>query len=294
MMRIKSIMSGAVIVTVAIFMITVISNTAVAQSASDSSVGTYSTIKPMSDQEFKALSAQQDAKVNKMISDSVQEQYEKMKANGTIPVWGSTSEHSLERSASVLPAYSMLTITGYANTGNSGSSSWGAVVLPQTNQYASPYSSPPQAGAYSFVNNYGWGGCDSWAWVGYQFTYNGNNGQSIQWGVPISWLGSFVEAGASHGQADIIYCVRDNTPGAERDLPETTVKSWDANMISLSGITGSGNFGGIPFNAQSGHSYTLYVKLKVKSEITGYSLGSMSDWYSSSGGLHIDGPFTTW
>ena len=297
-MRIKSIISGAVIVTVAIIMTTVISNTALAQSASASSVGTNSSIKPMSDQEFKALSAQEDAKVNQMISDSVQAQYEKMKANGTIPVLGSKSVSSLAQSAPFLKAGSMWTMTGSANSGLSDSDTWGSFIpvigTPQTQQYASPYSSPPQAGAYSFCNNYGWGGCDSWAWIGYTFTFpsSGYNGQSVQWSVPISWLGAFVEAGASHGYADISYCVRDNT--AQTDYPSTTVKSWDANMISISGITGSENFAAIPLNLYAGHSYTFYVKLFVKSEITGYSLGSMSDWYSSTGGLHIEGPFTIW
>lgn len=301
-MRIKSIMSGAVIVTVVIIMATVILSTAFVQSACASSVGTNSDIKPMSDKEFKALSAQEDAKVNKMISDSVQEQYEKMKANGTIPVLGSTSKYSLIQNASLvqsaplLQANSMWTMTGSNNDGLSGSSSWGVftpiVGDPQMHQWTQPYSNA--AGAYTFCNNYGYGGAESWAWIGYTFTFpsSGYNGQSVQWSVPISWLGSFVEAGASSGHADISYCVRDNTD--KIDYPSTTPKSWDANMISLSGITGSGNYAGNTINLYAGHSYTFYVKLYVKSQIAGYSLGSMSDWCPSGGGLHTTGSYSIW
>ena len=294
MMRIKSIMSGAIIATVVIIMTTVISSTAFAQSASTISVGTNSDIKPMSDQQFRALAAQEDAKVNKMISDSVQAQYEKMKANGTIPLLGSKSVSSLAPNAALVTANSVWTWTVSPNDGKCNYDTWGATLAPQTKQYDSPYSNPPQAGAFSFCNNYGYGGADSWAWVGYTFrfpTSGYGTGQSVQWSVPISWLGSFVEAGASQGHAEIDYCVRDDT--TQTDYPSWSAKSWDANMISLSGITGSGNYAGITQNLRPGDTYTFYVKLFVKSQIYGYSMGSLSDWYSSSGGLHT-GTFTIW
>ena len=149
-----------------------------------------------------------------------------------------------------------------ADSGDSGTSSWGAAPNFKGSDYSA---SSKKARETAVTGPAGYGGCGAWAWVGKSFTVLGSGSQSanIRMSGHIYGLTSAAAGGSSSSNVDLV--LKDLTTGTSY-----SISIYSKSCGGLGWETVDQNYNkGLSITLQSGHDYIAYLKISGSSSTYG-------------------------